>query len=228
MVKLVSVGLDAPPDFPADRYNECHLVAEQRRATHAEMTEFRGAWNAVAYRFQAMAEAGDAFAKALEIHGAHPPPKERYEQESYLSTFFSSGFATFESAFYGLYALGTMVKGSSLLLATAKDKQSVSPSRVHTAFSKAFAGDGSLAAIDAVLNDIEFRTFRETRNILTHRTAPGRLMYVGIGGDKDLPTEWKLNNMPIDKTIATQGRSNVAKLLTTIVEISASFGTRML
>jgi len=192
------------------------------------MDEFRGAWNAVAYRFQAMTEAGDAFANTLEKYGAHPPPKERYEQESYLSTFFSSGFATFESAFYGLYALGGMVNGSPLSLATAKDKQSVSPSRVHTAFSKAFAGDSSLAAIDAILNDIEFKTFRETRNILTHRTAPGRTMYVGIGGDKDLPTEWKLNNMPLDKTIATQGRSHVARLLTAIVDTCTDFGTRML
>jgi hypothetical protein len=175
-----------------------------------------------------MTEAGDAFAHALEEHGAHPPPKERYQQESCLSAFFSSGFATFESAFYGLYALGVMVNGSPLSLATAKDKQSVSPSRVHTAFSKAFAGDGSLAAIDAVLNDIEFKTFRETRNILTHRTAPGRTMYVGIGGDEDLPTEWKLNSMPLDKTISTQGRSHVARLVTAIVDISADFGIRLL
>lgn len=228
MVRLVSVGLDAPADFPTDRYNECHRIAEERRSTHAEMGEFRGAWNAVAYRFQAMTEAGDAFADALEKHGAHPPPKERYEQESYLSTFFSSGFATFESAFYGLYALGVMVNGSPLSLATAKEKQSVSPSRVLTAFSKAFAGDSSLAAIDAMLNDIEFKTFRETRNILTHRTAPGRTMYVGIGGDQDLLTEWKLNNMPLDKTIATQGRSHVARLLTAIVDTCTDFGTRML
>jgi hypothetical protein len=228
LVKLISVGLDAPPDFPADRYNECQLMAEQRRAAHAVMPEFRGAWNAVAYRFQAMTEAGNAFANALDSHGAHPPPKERYEQESCLNTFFSSGFATFESAFYGLYALGAMINGSPLSLATAKDKQSVSPSRVHTAFLRAFAGDSSLTGIDAVLNDNEFKTFRETRNILTHRTAPGRVMYVGIGGDQDLPTEWKLNNMPLDRTIATQGRSHVARILTTIVETCTDFGTRML
>jgi hypothetical protein len=228
MSKLVSVGLDAPSDFPAAHYNECQRIAEERCALRSEMDEFRGAWNAVAYRFQAMTEAGDSFAAALEKHGTHPPPKERYQQESDLSTFFSSGFATFEAAFYGLYALGAMVNGSPLSLATAKDKQSVSPSRVHVAFSKAFAGDSSLAAIGAVLNDIEFKTFRETRNILTHRTAPGRTIYVGIGGDQELPTEWKLNNTPLDKTVATRGRSHVARLLTAIVRTSEDFGNRML
>jgi hypothetical protein len=228
MIRLASVGLEAPPDFPADRYNYCHRIAEERRGLHPEMGEFRGAWNAVAYRFQAMLEAGEAFAGALEKDGPHPPPNERYEQENYLSNFFSSGFATFESAFYGLFALGTMVNASPLSLATAKDKQSVSPSRVRAAFSKTFAGDASVGAIDIILNDIEFKTFRETRNILTHRTAPGRTMFVGIPGDQDLPTEWKLNNQPLDKTIATNGRSNVARLLTAIVDICADFGTRML
>lgn len=75
------------------------------------MPEFAGAWNAVAYRFQALVEAGDQFAISLTGDGPHPPPEPRYHQEKSLIEFFAAGFDTFESAFYGLFAIGTMVTG---------------------------------------------------------------------------------------------------------------------
>lgn len=33
-VILNTIGLDAPPDFPAGRYNECHALVERKRADH--------------------------------------------------------------------------------------------------------------------------------------------------------------------------------------------------
>lgn len=228
MPKLTTVGLDVPADFPAAPYESCHARIQQRHGAHSVLPEFAGAWNAVAYRFQAMVDAGADFAKSIGAHGSHPPPKERYEQESLLSSFYGSGFATFESAFYALHALGAMTPGSPLSLVTAKDKQSVSPPRVQTAFAKAFAGDPCNDSINAVINDTDFKSFRETRNILTHRTAPGRTMFVGIGSADELPTEWKLNNMPLDETIATSGRAAVARLLTTLVGVCDDFSRRNL
>jgi hypothetical protein len=175
-----------------------------------------------------MTEAADSFAASIKSHGAHPPPQQRYEQESLLNSFYGSGFATFESGFYGLYALAAMVQNTPLSLASAKDKQSVSPSRVQTAFSKSFPADPCNVAIDAVVNDQDYKNFREIRNILTHRSAPGRTMFVSIGSGDDLPTEWKLNNMPLDETIATNGRASVAKLLAVLVTACDDFASRML
>lgn len=40
--------------------------------------------------------------------------------------------------------------------------------------------------------------------VLIHRTAPGRRIYVSIGGDDALPTEWKLNSVPLDESALSE------------------------
>jgi hypothetical protein len=175
-----------------------------------------------------MTDAGADFARSIAAHGPHPPPKERYEQETALSNFYDKGFESIESAFYGVFALGAMVANSLLSLTTAKDRQSVNPSSTRAAFTKAFPGDPSIAVMEAVLNDLEYKSFREVRAVLSHRSAPGRTMFVGIGSADQLPTEWKLNNMPLDETIATNGRATVSRILAELVGTCADFSKRML
>jgi hypothetical protein len=198
------------------------------RAQHPVWSEFADGWNALAYRFLAMIEAGDAFAQSLSAHGAFPPPKERYEQETALSNFYDKGFEAFESGFYALHALGAMVNGSPLSMATPKDKQSVNPSNVRSALTRAFAGDPTIAVITAILDDLDYKSFRETRAILSHRSAPGRTMFVGIPTADELPTEWKLNKLPLDERIATGGRATVSRILAHLVGTCDDFSKRLL
>jgi hypothetical protein len=228
MPKLSTVGLDMPDDFPATEYEKTFAVVRVKRDTDPLFQEFGGAWNAVAYRYQAMIDAGDSFANSIKLCGTSPPPNERYGQEKNLLEFFSAGFATFEAAFYGLYAIGAMVAASGLTLATPRDRQAVSPSKTQAALARVFPNDAAAALLATVIADDEFKAFRETRNVLTHRTAPGRTMFVGIGGYDEVPTEWKLNNQALDASISTRGRAQVSRLLTALAAISAEFAQRNL
>src|SRR5262249_11095699 len=108
-------------------------------------------------------------------------------------------------------------------LETPKEQQAVSPTSTGIAYRRHFVGDPVLAAFDAVFQDTAYREFREVRNILTHRTAPGRRIFVGIGSDNELPARWKINNIALDGQTAGARRAEVARILTTLLEAATVF-----
>jgi hypothetical protein len=224
-VALSTNGLELPSDFPSASYEEIHSVIVKKHAQHALYEHYAGAWNAIAYRFLEATERGDEFAASVGTHGAAPPPKERYHQERALFDFFSSGFSVFEATFYGLFAIGGLIAPASFPLGTPREQQLVTPSSTNASYSKAFPRDPVLADFAMVFGDVTYQAFRETRNILTHRAAPGRRMFVSIGADDAPPTEWKLNDMPLDASIATKGRADLARLVAVLLDAAQRFVT---
>lgn len=220
---LSTNGISVPTDFPSGPYENIHAIVLAKLNGHGSYEHYAGASNAVAYRFKAAIEYADAFALSLKTHGTAPVPEERFNQEKLLFGFFSSGFSVLESVFFELFVLGVFVAPGKFPLATPQDQQNVTPKRTQTAFASAFPGDPILTTFAAVFGDAGYQGFRETRNILTHRAAPGRRMYVSVGSD-DVPTaDWKLNNLPLDDTIASKGRGDLANLVTVLLEAGASF-----
>ena len=220
---LQTNGLVVPNDFPAVAYGEIHKLVVGSWSTHALYEHYAGAWNAVAYRFRALVDYGDTFIDSLKTYGTAPEPEERYQQEKSLFGFFSSGFSTFESLFYGLFTIGAFVAPAAFPLLTPKDQQQVSPTRTKDAFTKAFATDPIVTAITGTLAAPDFQKWREIRNVLTHRTAPGRRMYVSIGSDDVPPDEWKLNNVPLDASIISSNRYALARLLKELLTAAETF-----
>jgi hypothetical protein len=194
-----------------------------RFAGHRHYEHFAGAWNALAYRYQAVIDAGEAFSDLIAAHGTTPAPDVRYQQERALFDFYSAGFSVFECTCYALYAIGAFIRPDLFLLGTERDQQRVSPPSTRDAFGRAFPGDPICAAFATLFADPEYQQWREVRNVLTHRTAPGRRIYVSIGMDDELPTEWKLNNTPLDASIATRGRAELGRLLTGLLNSAARF-----
>ena len=216
-------GLVVPNDFPAAAYESVHGTIESRKGTHPLYEYFAGAWNGLAYRFQAAIDYGNMFAVHLDRHGPAPRSNERYLQERALFDFYSSGFSAFECAFYGLYAIGALISSEEFPLATPSEQQQVSPSRTKDAFTHAFAGDQILTTFAALFADSEYQRWREVRNVLTHRTAPERRISVSIGSDDEPPAVWKLNNIPLDESLVSDGRKELARLLTNLLDASATF-----
>lgn len=210
---LTTNGLQVPTGFPAVSYEAVHRTIVATNANHPLYQHYAGAWNALAYRFRASLDHGEGFILSLEKHGSSPMPEARYAQEKLLFDFFSACFSCFESTFYALYTIGAFISPSEFNLATPRDQQQVSPNRTRDAFVRAFPSDPILVAIQRLFDNPEYQKLRETRNVLTHRTAPGRTMYVSIGSE-DLPlTEWKLNNSPLDSSIITSSTHALAELL---------------
>jgi hypothetical protein len=108
-------------------------------------------------------------------------------------------------------------------LAAPMARQKISPSHTTAAFQNAFVGDQFITVLDAFAKDAAYLEWREIRNVLTHRTAPGRRMYVGIGVDDAPPTEWKLNNIAMDETLVPTRRAALVRLLTSLIDGGATF-----
>jgi hypothetical protein len=220
---LQNNGLLVPCDFPTAAYESVHNVIAQKCAAHALYEQYVGAWNALAYRFRSSVDYGDAVVASLMAHGTAPKAEERYRQERALFGFFSSGFSTMESTFYGLFAIGAFITPTAFPLTTPKEQQQVSPKRTTEAFTNAFAGDPILQAFATLFADPSFQRWREIRNVLTHRTAPGRRLYVSFG-DEDVPaTEWKLTNAPLDANLISTYRTDLARVLGDLLAASSKF-----
>jgi hypothetical protein len=216
---LSTNGLIMPPDFPVEHYESVHKRVEGRARTSNDTYEhFAGAWNALAYRFLAVTEYQAAFTASLSIVGGSPTPDERYRQERDLFGFFSNGFSVFESAFYALFSLGAFVSAAGFPLNTPKDQQRVSPSSTAAALARVFPSDHIHKTVSAITSDSSYLEFREVRNILTHRAAPGRTFFVGIGSDDALPDLWKIKSIPLDANMAPSRRAELSRLLRELLQ----------
>lgn len=205
-------------NFPQEKYESIYYVLSSKYAERKEYEHFSGAWNAMSYRYKATTDHGKYFIKLLKEDGATPPPEKRYLQEMALFDHFSSCFSVFESTCYGVYAIGSIVDPKFFPLETQMDQQKVSPKSTQKAFENAFPGDPVISAFERLFADAEFQKWREIRNILTHRTAPGRKVYISIGGEDTPPTEWKLNNIPLDASIMELTENGMRRNLTNLLE----------
>lgn len=223
MVALTPNGLSPHGDFPSECYEAVHARVAGRWSALAAYHQFSGAWNALAYRFHGSVDAGAKFQKSLKDYGSHPAPYQRYQQEEALFNFFSNGFATFEALFYGLFAIGSFINPTAFPLVTPKDQQRVSPSYTDDAFKRAFPGDPLLDAFAAVLGDADYQRWRDMRNVLTHRAAPGRRIFVGIGHGDAPPVEWRLNDTPLDFSLIPKQQRELTQLISGVLSAADRF-----
>lgn len=219
---LSTNGLLAPAHFPVAQYEAIHKQVVSMRGNHELYDQFGGAWNAVAYRFSAVIDSGATFIDSLERHGSAPSPSERYLQERCLFEFYSAGFSVFEATFYALHVIGAFVVPEAFPLASPRDQQRVTPQRVKDGIENVFAGDKIVATLENVFNDERYQRWREVRNILTHRSAPGRRIYVSVGVEEAVPADWKLNNLPLSKSLVTDALADLAYLTTELLSGIAS------
>lgn len=226
MPKITTLGINMPVEFPITPYETIHAIIAPPRSKDPLYQHYAGAWNALAIRFRAAFEYGDNFVESFKAHGAVPPPEERYDQEKMLFNFFNSGFSVIESTFYALYVIGAFLKPGDFPLTTMKNQKDVSPQSTERVFAKSFPKDPILSTFQQLFSDQEYIQWRDYRNILTHRTAPGRLIQVSVGKNPPHPTIWKLNNKPFDDSIAIEGKKELTRLLTKLLEASEIFVKR--
>jgi hypothetical protein len=222
-------GLLMPPDFPAAAYERTYARARLRAQTHASAYDhFGSAWNAVSFRFMALVNDGDEFATSIDALDGAANLDQRYRQERHLFGFFSNGFSAFEAFFYGMFAIGALVRPADFSLATPKDQQAISPVSTNRAYMRAFPGDPILAAFQSLFTDSAYQELKEVRNVLNHRTAPGRTIFVSIGSDEDLPPRWKINDIPLDGQMAANRRAHHARLLGMLLDAAAAFAETLI
>jgi hypothetical protein len=217
MKPLTTNGLITSSDFPITPYEAVHSKVVKKWSAHPLYDHYAGSWNALAYRFQAATNAGTILNQSLRDFGASPPPLERYRQEHELFSFFSCGFSAFEAAFYAAFTLGAFLTPSAFPLTTPKDQQRISPNLTIDAYQRTFVNDPILDVFNVLVMDSAYQQWREVRNVLTHRTAPGRRVYVSIGDDAAPNVEWKLNNIQLDEKLVPNRQRELSRLVSDLV-----------
>jgi hypothetical protein len=217
-------GLVMPTDFPSAPFEVAYSRVVTLAGRHpANVEHFMAAWNAISLRFLALISDGDEFTASIGRTGSTASLEERYSQERHLFGFFSNVFSSFEAYFYGMFAVGAMLNAAAFPLTTPREQQAVAPGSTERAYSTAFSTDPLLTAFQAVFADPAYRELREVRNILTHRTAPGRRIFVSIESDEDLSPEWKINNIVLDGATTAARRAHTARILGVLLDAAAKF-----
>jgi hypothetical protein len=170
-----TVGLEMPDDFPTGVYNAINQRVKPKREPYPALWfEYGTGWNAVAYRFRACVEHGEAFAESVSRYTAAPEQPHRHIQEREIVSFFVAGLSCIECTFYSLYGIASMMAPSTFPMATYQEREAVTPKSVTRKFNAHFSVDSICNTLGSVLGDAKYNTWVGLRNILAHRQTPGR------------------------------------------------------
>lgn len=210
---LTTTGIVMPSGFPTQEYERVYGRVVKAHGSNPGFSHIAGAFSALSYRFRAAHDAAVTFQEHFGREGSSPPPDPRYEQERLLFDCFSSCFSVLEAYFFALFAIASRVAPAGFPLVTPNDEQKVSPARTIAQLTKHFPTDPIVGALQSLTKRPAYRFLRQARNVLTHRTAPGRMMYASIGSDDAPPTEWKLDGKPITEDLLVGRTAELATLL---------------
>jgi hypothetical protein len=222
--RVSTVGLSLPDDFDVESYQAVHSRMKGMAASApVSWSEYAGAWNAVAYRFLTCAEHDKTFTESILRHGDAPPQLERYVQERELFGFFVTGLATIESLCYAAYAIASMLDEGVFPIATEENKRLISPRTTAPRFAEAFPTYEITRALRQVVGSHELHDWREVRNTLTHRTAPGRVIHASTSGPAK-PAVWKIG-IRLDACTTASRRRWLASTVNMLLKGLADFTT---
>jgi len=223
--RLSTIGLEMPEDFDAVPYEAIHSRTVARKdACPDACAQYVGAWKAVAYRFMSCAEHDTAFTKSIQQAGDAPPPPERYIQERELFSFFVMGLTVIESFCFGLFAIASMVDSKNFPITIAEDLRSINPQHTVKQFRKAFPEEGVTITLGKTLDDNAYKEWKEIRNILAHRAAPGRIIY-GSTRRSAPAALWKVG-IQLDESTTSSRRKWLATTMSSLLRETDNFTAR--
>jgi hypothetical protein len=213
-----------PADFPADAFENV-FEAAQRHSESQSHGHFIGAWNAVSYRYVALAEYDKSFTSSIKKHGVAPASGQaRYEQERDLFGFAGNAYSAFDAFYYAMFAIGAFVEPKIFVLATAADESKVNITTTHRKYEEAFPSNPILAAFKKFSDDPDRVQLSQVRNMLTHRAAPPRAFQLTVGSKDAGPTAQITRvNLELNKNTTSLLRKNVSRLLVSCVKAAETF-----
>ncbi|QOY88028.1 hypothetical protein [Paludibaculum fermentans] len=234
MARHHSNKLSIPRDFPDAFYRSVHATVTPKLGNQSDhQTNFLGGWNALQYRFRACADSDASFRRLVNRYGDAPPQPYRYQQERDLFAFFGAALSTIESFSFALFSLGAKVNPGRFPISTAQDLKRISPENTCGAFQHAFPRSNLTLGFAAALQDAQYLQLKEVRNILIHRSAPGRIIYSSSAMGDRLPlpatsdATW-ISGIPINvDTTAAPRRWLAAKLKDLLRETAFFVATQL-
>jgi hypothetical protein len=187
-------GLTMPSAFPDYLFQT--VAARIYGKVHSDLPEWEqlaGSHNGVRYRLRACVDYSAEFTQSVQRFGDSPPPEKRYQQERQLFGFFVSGYAALDSFCFFMYFAAAHLQPRHFPTQLPGHIKSISCKSTPPAFAKAFPVEDITTALNALLAEQMFNDWDAYRNVLAHRAAPGRMMYVTAEGDPPgSAADWKI------------------------------------
>lgn len=148
-----------PGDFPLALYNEIHSRITPLHAKQDDaFRHYGGAWNAIAFRYKAAAEADGAYRKSI----AKPVDSlQRYTQEINLFSFFTNAVAVLDSLSYGLHAIAASLDRDRFPL-TASALRGIQPQGLARRLIERFPSDAIGHTLLAVSDELRTTSYAKS------------------------------------------------------------------
>lgn len=201
-------------DFPVIPFEVVHTKLGPFKDEQPAHSNFIGAWNAIAYRFQGMVDYDESFTSSIQKLGPGPGQPDRYRQERDLYGFFVSGASLFDAFAFGLYAAGLLVAPSAL--PNANERQIEWPFTSRN-FRKVFPTDSVSHVLTRTETHPAYLDLRKIRNVLAHRIAPPRHHRMSSGANLG-----RLD-IPLNETTTSERRTQFSSLLHDLLDAAQEF-----
>lgn len=180
---LTTVGFEPAADFPRIPYERAHeRLAPLANSPQAETwRQFGLAWNAVAYRHQACSEYDEAFRDLFDRLGSNADGLERYRLQRDLYGCVVTACSVIESFYYAAHAVGALLDATAFPIDTPQAQRDIDPGKTVKRYRLKYADDRFTAVLDSVIADPPWAELNLLRNVLIHRAAPGKIVYLTAG-----------------------------------------------
>ena len=196
-----------PKEFSFTQFDEVNMHVGMSREGTVNYKEFAGGHNGVKIRFFACCEFSNQFVHSISKFGNAPAlERGRFAQENNLFGFFVSGLSTLECFGYCIHFMANMINPG---LFQTSSLQGITLEKTSNAYLQAYPNHPFSTSLQDLLSSADFKEWKDLRNILAHRSAPGRDFFVG---DENY-TNWQAGEKKIryDKSL-TETRLNWLKL----------------
>ena len=117
-----------------------------------------------------------------------------------------------------MFAAGLMLQPGHFPFVTAQQKRAVTASTTIAAYKAAYPGDAIVPLLEAAAKHSSLHELRDIRNVLSHRTAPGRTIQATIGGAVSEPDRWKLADIVLDDAATSSRRAQTSHLFSSMMD----------
>ena len=219
--------LTLPPAFPDDLFEVKDRVATKVPTGSWSVEYLGGSYNGVRYRLKACADYSEEFTHSINTFGDSPPLIERYPQEPALFGFFVSGYSVLDSFSFFMHTAAAQIKPTHFPMQKPGHLKGISCKSTPKAFAKAFPNEAMTVALKSLIADQTFKDWDNYRNILAHRSAPGRSIYASFGSSvPDPAADWKIDpagGLKIDANLTPPRLTWLVHTLTDLVVAADTF-----
>lgn len=186
--------LAMPAGFPEATLDAMtNRVALKMKNPSAELDMFGGAKNGIRFRLRACADYSGGFTESVQKFGDAPSVDERYKQETFLFAFFVNGTAVLDSLSMLIYVAAAQIKPSEFPMQTSAQIKRINCKSVAEHLERDFPAEALTITLKDLINDPLFHQWYEYRNVLAHRAAPGRTLYLSTGASVPDAADWRIN-----------------------------------